>query len=159
MKSSAGELSPGAVDRLAEVVRSQHEAQKPVHAGYEIQCLLAQGGMGAVFLALERKLHRQVAMKVVNAQDEGLLDRFHREAVSTANLQHPNILPVFDYGTLEDGRLFYTMKLIEGRSLKGLDRSVSRFGGPAYGPANPAPNSLPGMRSRQLCPYEGRHPS
>lgn len=120
MKSSARELSPGAVDRLAELVRSQREANKPVHPGYEIQCLLAQGGMGAVFLALERKLHRQVAMKVVNTQEDALLDRFHCEAVSTANLQHPNILPVFDYGTLEDGRLFYTMKLIEGQSLRSL---------------------------------------
>ncbi len=118
MKSSAHDLSSNAVDRLAEIVRAEHEIQEPVHSGYEIRCMLAQGGMGTVYLVQDRKLERQVAMKVMAIQDDGLRDRFHREAVSTANLQHPNVLPVFDYGVLEDGRLFYTMKLIEGRSLK-----------------------------------------
>lgn len=89
-----------------------------MHADYEIQCMLAQGGMGTVYLVRDRKLDRLVAMKVMTIQDDGLRDRFLREAVGTANLQHPNILPVFDFGTLEDGRPFYTMKLIEGRSLK-----------------------------------------
>ena len=120
MKSSAHELGSDAVDRLAEIVREEHEAQEPVHSGYEIQCMLAQGGMGTVYLVQDRKLERQVAMKVMTVHDDGLRDRFYREAVSTANLQHPNILPVFDYGMLEDGRLFYTMKLIEGRSLREL---------------------------------------
>lgn len=118
MKSSADELGSDAVDRLAAIVRAEHEAQEPVHSGYEIQCMLAQGGMGTVYLVQDRKLKRQVAMKVMTIQDDDLRDRFYREAVSTANLQHPNILPVFDYGVLDDGRLFYTMKLIEGRSFK-----------------------------------------
>jgi serine/threonine protein kinase len=76
--------------------------------------------MGTVFLALDRKLDRQVAMKVVNIQDDALQRRFRREAVGTANLRHPNILPVFDYGIVEDGRPFYTMELVEGQSLRSL---------------------------------------
>ena len=81
MKSPAPTLSPDAVDRLAEIVRAQCEVPKPVHPDYEIQRMLAQGGMGTVFLALDRKLQRQVAMKVVNDLDDALVERFYREAV------------------------------------------------------------------------------
>lgn len=140
---SSGGLSPlnsplptpddDAVDRLAAIVRAQHEAPAPIHPEYEIQCLLAQGGMGSVFLAIDRKLQRQVAMKVAEVQDAALLDRFHREAVGTANLQHPNILPVFDYGSLEDGRPFYTMELIEGQSLRHLIESLHASDDPRAG--------------------------
>lgn len=120
MRSTTPTLSQAAIARLAEIVGAEGEARHPAHPDYEVLSILAQGGMGTVYLALDRKLQRHVAMKVVNIHDDALKNRFRREAVGTANLRHPNILPVFDYGTVEDGRPFYTMELVEGQSLRGL---------------------------------------
>jgi serine/threonine protein kinase len=80
---------------------------------------LARGGMGTVYLAEDRELNRQVAIKVLNTTDitEDLRNRMLREAQIIARLEHPGIVPVHDVGTLPDGRVFYAMKYVRGSRL------------------------------------------
>ncbi len=87
--------------------------------GYELRDTLGAGGMGEVVRAFDPRLHREVAMKRVKqtAQSPELRARLLREARITATLNHPGIVPVLDVGELDDGRLFYTMRLIAGRTL------------------------------------------
>jgi serine/threonine protein kinase len=80
---------------------------------------LARGGMGTVYLAEDRELNRQVAIKVLNTPDvtEDLRNRMVREAQIIARLEHPGIVPVHDAGVLPDGRVFYAMKFVRGSRL------------------------------------------
>jgi len=80
---------------------------------------LGRGGMGAVYLAEDRELNRQVAVKVLNTPDvtDDLRRRMIREAQIIAGLEHPGIVPVHDVGTLPDGRIFYAMKFVRGSRL------------------------------------------
>jgi eukaryotic-like serine/threonine-protein kinase len=87
---------------------------------YEIVRHLARGGMAEVYLARDQLLDRPVALKVLFpefARDPSFVQRFRREAQSAANLNHPNIVAVFDWGE-EDGTYFIVMEYVEGRSLK-----------------------------------------
>jgi serine/threonine protein kinase/tetratricopeptide (TPR) repeat protein len=88
---------------------------------YEIKGEFARGGMGRILLAQDRRLGRTVAIKEIRA-DAGpdAPDRFVREALVTARLQHPAIVPVYEAGRWKGGRPFYAMKLVEGRSLEEL---------------------------------------
>ena len=80
---------------------------------------LGRGGMGAVYLARDQRLDRDVAIKVSNAitADSDLDERLRQEAQVLARLEHPGIVPVHDAGLLADGRAFYVMKLVRGRTL------------------------------------------
>ena len=93
---------------------------------YRLKRRLASGGMGDVWLAHHPGLKRDVAVKVlrVDAQDHaGAAARFEREVCATADLQHPNTVRVFDYGTTEDGLCYYVMELLEGETLRAhVDR-------------------------------------
>ena len=86
---------------------------------YELRELVARGGMGVVYAAEDEKLHRRVALKVLDTTDASaeLTARLVREARILAQLEHPGIVPVHDVGTLSDGRMFYTMKFVEGQRL------------------------------------------
>lgn len=87
---------------------------------YHINRPLAQGGMGAVLHIEDNDFRRGAAMKVIHGQyahDQSSLERFLAEAQVTAQLEHPNIVPIHDLGVMADGTLYFTMKLIEGRSL------------------------------------------
>ncbi|GDY11591.1 hypothetical protein LBMAG53_04690 [Planctomycetota bacterium] len=87
---------------------------------YLIDKPLAEGGMGAVLRIEDHDFRRQAAMKIIKGKFAGNVDaveRFLAEAQVTAQLEHPNIVPVHDLGVMEDGSLYYTMKLIEGVSL------------------------------------------
>ncbi len=86
---------------------------------YEIVERLGRGGMGAVYLARDRELDRQVALKVLDAPrpTPEAEARLLREARILAHLEHPGIVPVHDVGSLPDGRLFYTMKRVWGSRL------------------------------------------
>ncbi|HFE44489.1 MAG TPA: serine/threonine protein kinase [Nannocystis exedens] len=87
---------------------------------YRVLELLAEGGMGAVFIAEHTGLGKRVALKLVRPEftsDQVFVDRFHREAMATAHLDHPNIAKAIDYGTLGNGDAYLVMQLIRGRSL------------------------------------------
>jgi tetratricopeptide (TPR) repeat protein len=101
----------------------------PLSAGrYQLLDEIAHGGMGVIWRATDITLGREVAIKVLLdkfAPNSGTAHRFEAEARITAQLQHPAIPPVHDYGTLPDGRLFLAMKLIKGRTLEELLRQRS----------------------------------
>ena len=93
---------------------------------YELDRELGHGGMATVWLARDLRHGRQVALKVLRPELGAVIgaDRFLAEIRTTAHLQHPHILPLFDSGEA-DGLLFYVMPLIEGESLRDrLDRET-----------------------------------
>ena len=108
-------LSDAALGHLRSV------ADRPDLGGtpYELAEEIARGGMGTVYRARDRRLDRDVALKVMNAPAPapGEVERMRDEARILARLEHPGIVPVHDLGTLPDGRLFYVMKLVRGRRL------------------------------------------
>ena len=87
---------------------------------YDIDRQIGRGGMATVFLARDVRHHRNVALKVLDPELGAVLggERFLAEIQVTANLQHPNLLPLFDSGEA-DGLLFYVMPYVEGESLRG----------------------------------------
>ena len=88
---------------------------------YEILAPLGAGGMGEVYRARDKKLDRDVAVKVLPqsvASDPDSLARFEREAKAVAALSHQNILSIFDFGT-HDGIVYAVMELLEGETLRG----------------------------------------
>ena len=87
---------------------------------YELQDRLGRGGMAAVYRAVQPTLGRAVAVKVLplaQLPDPTLPERFRREARMAANLMHPNIVPVYDFGEWQ-GYLFIVMALVAGGTLK-----------------------------------------
>ena len=93
---------------------------------YRIERELGQGGMATVYLAEDLKHRRKVAVKVLKPELAAVLgaERFVQEITTTAALQHPHILPLFDSGTA-DGFLYYVMPFIDGETLRSkLDRET-----------------------------------
>jgi serine/threonine protein kinase len=118
-------LSDNAVDRLRE------EADLPDlgSSKYMVIRKLGSGGMGAVYLAQDVDLGRKVAVKVMNVADAtgALASRMMREARIVALLEHPSIVPIHDVGALDDGRVFYAMKLVQGARLDQSARGAASF--------------------------------
>ena len=101
---------------------------EPVVLGgrYEIHRRLARGGMAEVFLARDSALDRPVAVKVLFpefATDPSFVERFRREAQSAANLTHPNIVGVYDWGA-ESGTYYIVMEYVDGQSLAEILRAT-----------------------------------
>ncbi|MBK7859103.1 MAG: protein kinase [Archangiaceae bacterium] len=91
---------------------------------YLLKARLGEGGMGTVYLAHDRELDREVAVKLLAASlvnDTEVVERFEREARMTAKLDHPNIVPVYDVGR-HQGRPYMVMKNLEGTTLAALLR-------------------------------------
>ncbi len=87
---------------------------------YRILRPLAKGGLGEVYVALDQELHREVALKQINeahADNPESRARFILEAEITGGLEHPSIVPVYTLGYHRDGRPYYAMQFIRGRSL------------------------------------------
>ncbi len=104
----------------------------------------AKGGLGAVFVALDAELNREVALKQIldaHADDPDSRDRFVLEAEITGGLEHPGIVPVYGLGTYADGRPYYAMRFIRGESLK---EAIAHFHGDV------TLNEDPGRRSLEL---------
>ena len=109
-------LMPDPIDRLAQALNDR----------YRIERELGQGGMATVYLAEDLKHHRKVAIKVLKPELAAVLgaERFVQEIQTTAQLQHPHILPLFDSGEA-DGFLYDVMPYVEGESLRQrLDRET-----------------------------------
>jgi hypothetical protein len=137
-------LAPSASPRSVEVLRPGER-----FGPYEVAGRLASGGMGLLYRALDTRLGREVAVKLVAphlADDPRALQRFEKEARAVAALAHPNIVALFDVGK-EGGRAFAVLELLRGESLRerlrrgpltlpgrGVARDVSRpRGGHAAG--------------------------
>jgi serine/threonine-protein kinase len=102
----------------------------------------ARGGLGAVFVALDGELNREVALKEIldrHADDASSRRRFLVEAEITGGLEHPGIVPVYGLGAYEDGRPFYAMRFIHGDSLK---HAIATFHDDPTLKADPARRSL-----------------
>ena len=95
---------------------------------YTVDRQVGQGGMATVYLALDLKHHRQVAIKVLRPELTAALgtDRFLREIELAAKLQHPHIVPVYDSGSAE-GSLYYVMPFVDGESLRDLLQRETRL--------------------------------
>ncbi len=109
----------GAVGKGATGLLRQHES----FAGYVIEGVLGEGGMGTVYLARHPRLPRLVALKLLNravSEDEELRRRFELEANVVARLEHPGIVGVYDRGT-QDGHLWISMQYIRGTDAARLD--------------------------------------
>lgn len=110
------------VDDVAHVIA---EMRKPPAERLEDQGLVASGGMGSVHLVVDRAIGRRMAMKTMHTmlrEDDRMLRLFLREARTTGLLDHPNIVPVYDVGE-RDGALYFTMKLVSGRTLREVLRA------------------------------------
>jgi serine/threonine protein kinase len=116
-------ISDRALDRLRQA------AAEPDLSGTKYRLLgqLGQGGVGAVFRARDTQLSRDVALKVIRVPDADgeLTARLIREARVIAQLEHPGIVPIHDVGTLPDGRVFYTMKWVQGKRLDEYVRQMA----------------------------------
>ncbi|MDP9494297.1 MAG: Stk1 family PASTA domain-containing Ser/Thr kinase [Actinomycetota bacterium] len=92
---------------------------------YHVTSHVARGGMADVYEGQDTLLNRRVAIKVLHAQysaDEAFVKRFRREAQAAANLSHPNIVGIYDWGQAQ-GTYFIVMELVDGRSLRDVLKS------------------------------------
>ncbi len=145
------------VETTLELVHSTHEDNdpdrtasysvgEPTSDGQRFRILRAhaKGGLGAVFVALDTELHREVALKQIlekYADDPASRERFVAEAEITGALEHPGVVPVYGLGTDVDGRPYYAMRFVKGDSLK---EAINRFH------EDEAPPKDPGRRSLEL---------
>jgi WD40 repeat protein len=106
--------SPGA--------RADHQLPEVTTDRYRITGEVGRGGIGRVLSALDQVLDRTVALKELFSANDTTRRRFIREALITARLQHPSIVPVYDAGHLGDRSPFYAMKLVAGRP---LDKAIA----------------------------------
>jgi serine/threonine-protein kinase len=98
---------------------------------YQVTHLIARGGMAIVYRAEDTLLNRAVALKILYPElsaDPLFVERFRREAQAAANLSHPNIVPVFDWGE-DNGTYFIVMELVDGTSLAEMLRDSRTLSG------------------------------
>ena len=130
---------------------SAHRIDDPPHIpGYQVQGVLGHGGMGIVYRALDTRLQRTVALKMLLAgayARPAERERFLREGEAAAGLRHPNIVQVFDVGE-HDGRPYFTMEFLEGGSL-----AQQLSGAPL--PARPAAELLATLASAMQAAHRG----
>ena len=108
-----------AAARPSETSGSLSEYEWPVVADgrYSVSGERARGGLGRILEANDRRLDRSIAVKELLQPENQSEARFVREALVTARLQHPAIVPIYDVGRWPDGKPFYSMKMVSGRSL------------------------------------------
>jgi hypothetical protein len=94
--------------------------ERTIEGRYRLDRLIGRGGMGAVYQATDLRLNRTAAVKIISGQFFGNSDalrRFEREARTSARLQHPNIITVYDYGLLSTEGAYLVMELVQGDTL------------------------------------------
>lgn len=132
--------SPDAADIMEKGDRPISRDHLPRIDGYEIVSALGQGGMGVVYRAVQNKLKRTVALKVlpavIGAASPSAVSRFRREAHAAARLHHTHIIPIYDFGESHGG-YYYAMELITGKPLNVLVRQFA-----AHNAASASPSRL-----------------
>ena len=122
---------------------------------YVLKKELASGGGGTVYEAQHRILGRKVAVKVLRRQlaaSPQMVARFVQEARAVNMIKHPNIVDIYEFGELPDGRPFYVMELLEGIDLRSILNERGRFppgrgaGDPRAGVLGAAGGARPGHR-------------
>ncbi len=108
-------LPDAVIGHMREVVTEPDFSGSP----YRLIGEIGRGGMGVVYLGLDTRLGRRLALKVLRILDADgqAAERMAEEARILASLEHPGIVPIHDLGTLPDGRIFYAMKFVEGTRL------------------------------------------
>ncbi|MBW2734083.1 MAG: protein kinase [Deltaproteobacteria bacterium] len=130
----------GKADRKVATPASLKPGNRIPGTRYRVVSRLGAGGSAQVFRAQHVDLDRQVAIKILNpelAAHSTLISQFRMEARACSRIGHPNIVDVIDFGELTDGRFFFAMELVEGRSLADI---MSEH------PLVPAERALPIMR-------------
>ncbi len=107
---------------------------------YSLHGTVGEGGVGRVLLGLDEKIGREVAIKEMLGQsahlDSSLCDRFLREARITGRLEHPGVVPVYDFGLQENGAPYYVMRLIRGDTLSEKLKEFNNTTNPELALAN-----------------------
>lgn len=96
------------------------------HGNYQVERFLGAGGMGAVYQGVQVRLHRPVAIKIMRrdqGRDHDFEERFRREALAMAQLNHPNIVSVIDFGEAGADYLYIVMELVDGVDLMEIIRA------------------------------------
>ncbi len=93
---------------------------------YELLCRIAQGGMSEIYLGLDRRVRRRVAVKVLYGSDEAFVRRFEREAIAIGTLSHDHILPLYDFG-VQHPWYYLVMPFIDGGTLRDYLFKRERF--------------------------------
>src|SRR5262249_7237132 len=129
----AGQVTPGWLDSPLilpppqEAPTAEHSPAVPSGrlGRYEVLGEIGRGGMGCVLRGHDPDLGRDLAVKVLlpaHQHDPAAVSRFTEEAQIGGQLQHPGVVPVYEVGRTADQRLYFTMKLIQGRTLAALLR-------------------------------------
>ncbi|MEW6355591.1 MAG: protein kinase [Planctomycetota bacterium] len=126
-KEEAGEAPSGVAVRPRTLARADKPMTPP--ADYELIHILGEGGMGVVYTARQTSFDRRIALKMIKpgaSADSAARRKFLAEAVVTADLEHPNIVPAHDLGADEEGRIFYAMKQVKGVPWKHVIRQKTQ---------------------------------
>ncbi len=123
-ESDAGPYTPGVDTTVTDAL-----VGRLLDGRYRVVRRIARGGMAVVYEALDTRLDRPVALKVMHpwlAEDTTFVSKFIHEARSAARLSHPNIVAVYDQGA-DDGTVFLAMEYVQGRTLRDLLRERTRL--------------------------------
>jgi serine/threonine-protein kinase len=106
-----------------DTARSVVDVANAAHDKYVVSGVMAEGSMGRVLSVRDNDLHREVVVKTLPrevASEQGALSRFLAEAQITGQLEHPNIVPVYDFGVTDERLPYYTMRRVDGRTLQDV---------------------------------------
>src|SRR5829696_7182195 len=120
--TDVGKSGPGAESTVETRSSEARRLLGQVISGrYRIDELIGEGGMGAVYRATHTHMRKRLAVKVLHPEMLGLteaVERFEREAIAGAHIEHPNVAAATDFGKLEDGSHFLVLELLEGDDLR-----------------------------------------
>ena len=145
LNATLGHVGSGALEQTDDADRTgTFSVGRATSSGQRFRVLRphARGGLGAVFVAIDEELHREVAVKQIlehHADDPSIRTRFLIEAEITGGLEHPGIVPVYGLGYYGDGRPYYAMRFIKGDSLK---EAIGSYHSDAMIRTNPGRQSL-----------------
>ena len=126
LDAQAPELNADVLQR-AERLRATAVGESRAPKRYQVLKEVARGGVGRIDLVRDRDLMRTLVMKTLiegNDASEYVLKKFVEEAQITSQLEHPHIVPVHDFGFFSGGEVFFTMKLVQGRTLKDIIKAL-----------------------------------